>query len=944
MKGMQRMRSRQAVRKIFWHGTSSTNLRSILKQGLLPSGTVAVYDDELGETDSLGSRSYKTYGGVYITPQFNAAYTSGYKAKAQAGGNHVMIAVDYETRSPNVLIDEDSLFKFVEYTTKVVGTSGLLEKPPWRSLLAQYGDRGLPGLFYVSKFPQIVRAITNADLSDLVKKFLVNLIEWFPRIASRCKMQDSSVVAHIENVLRKSAFHLIDVAHRQAGRDTLTRYHENAVGGDVALHQAELDALQVKPPAELQGTFNQLRKAVGGLSLSFKEICDVPKYGPHSIRVMEPIRFRGKNKILCAIESIPHQSKETGVQVWDVVIRYCRDRKMLKTYLEQVPYTTYRVIDWQGKVKQTVFDEYYGWPTDVWGKEGQVRTAYGDYDDDDYEDVGMTEEGFWGNAGSGILFTTGEKILLLKRSPYVLEPGTWGIPGGAIPESHGQLMDARKSAEKETREELGSVPGYRIVDKFVLTSGSFTFTTYIARVKQEFKPRLNWENDRAEWVTEADAARKNLHPGVKALLNALTAEQVFDRQPKQLSLSDRWGTASERIAKRYLRRVSHRREAARKMFWHGTSSKNLRGILKQGMIPFGTDLVFEGETGEVKRSLGTFGGVYISDQWMTAYSAGNTAWRKKGGHLLMVGCTYETRTPTALPDEDDIIHLVEWATRMGSASDITSLNSPFGDALYEINRSGSYRPGGFDPSKYPQIIEAIQATDIASVVDKFKELLLRDYPRLGRRLKLQQAKIDPALENLTRAFTLQLLETSWHSSKDRLLEKAEESRASSYSYYDDDPERLAEALEQYAEEIKLIKNPPAGMRGTFALMRDATTKLSRILKETTDESTGSFRHNLRIMEPITYRGKNRILCVVEQMEQESAEILDNWDKPQRYTTIRFDYGADPSMVAAFVKPYQERVGGVYRVVNRTGKLLTLHLQDFKGNDLPWPTDLWGRKP
>jgi len=38
----------------------------------------------------------------------------------------------------------------------------------------------------------------------------------------------------------------------------------------------------------------------------------------------------------------------------------------------------------------------------------------------------------WGRAGSGFLFTTGPKILLLKRAPWVMQGGTWGIPGGAM--------------------------------------------------------------------------------------------------------------------------------------------------------------------------------------------------------------------------------------------------------------------------------------------------------------------------------------------------------------------------------------------------------------------------------------------------------------------------------------------------------------------------------
>ena len=116
---------------------------------------------------------------------------------------------------------------------------------------------------------------------------------------------------------------------------------------------------------------------------------------------------------------------------------------------------------------------------------------------EDYEDVGFGEVGRWGNAGSGILFTTGRRILLLHRSPDVLEPGTWGIPGGAVPQSDdGSFMDFYESAKKETKEELGSVPAHTVVDEYVYEEEGFIYTTYIAKVSEKdaeyLSPLLNW--------------------------------------------------------------------------------------------------------------------------------------------------------------------------------------------------------------------------------------------------------------------------------------------------------------------------------------------------------------------------------------------------------------------------------------------------------------------
>ena len=137
-----------------------------------------------------------------------------------------------------------------------------------------------------------------------------------------------------------------------------------------------------------------------------------------------------------------------------------------------------------------------------------------------YEDVGFGEQGYWGNAGSGMLFTTGDEILLLHRSSFVQEPNTWGIPGGAIPEDEdtGRLMDPLRSAVKEVREEVGQVPPHRVVDKYVFQDGGFRFTTFIAKVGKTFRPRLDWENSDYAWVSREDIDDYRLHFGVRRLL------------------------------------------------------------------------------------------------------------------------------------------------------------------------------------------------------------------------------------------------------------------------------------------------------------------------------------------------------------------------------------------------------------------------------------------
>jgi len=148
--------------------------------------------------------------------------------------------------------------------------------------------------------------------------------------------------------------------------------------------------------------------------------------------------------------------------------------------------------------------------------------------DSEYRDIGFTETGRWGNQGSGCLFTTGDRILLLRRSMDVEEPGTWGLPGGAIPEEAGQPMDPLKSAINEAREELSAVPPHQVVDQVVYREQGFRYTTFICSVDesaQDLEFRMNWENDDWRWVGREELAELDLYFGVEFVLNKT---EVFD--------------------------------------------------------------------------------------------------------------------------------------------------------------------------------------------------------------------------------------------------------------------------------------------------------------------------------------------------------------------------------------------------------------------------------
>ena len=160
----------------------------------------------------------------------------------------------------------------------------------------------------------------------------------------------------------------------------------------------------------------------------------------------------------------------------------------------------------------------------------------GSVDTQDFQDEGFVQDEsgheFWGSKGSGCLFVRnhpdeGPQLLAVLRSPHVEEPNTWGTTGGAVPK--GETNDFA-SALRETQEEVGSVPQYKPVRKYVwkATGGTFTYTTFILEcLDMDWLPHtFNWEATAARWVSLEEAPSLDLHFGLSAILDDL-GEGIF---------------------------------------------------------------------------------------------------------------------------------------------------------------------------------------------------------------------------------------------------------------------------------------------------------------------------------------------------------------------------------------------------------------------------------
>lgn len=143
----------------------------------------------------------------------------------------------------------------------------------------------------------------------------------------------------------------------------------------------------------------------------------------------------------------------------------------------------------------------------------------------------LQRTGMWGKMGAGCLLLARDtgRIGIAKRSPYVQSPGTLGTVGGAIdtdkPVERLTEDEIVAAVHKEVDEELGYRGEMRLIKLMTAQiptrdGSTFYYFNYLAVVPQEFKPRLNWENDALLWMTlEELQQQEGLHRGVRGLLN-----------------------------------------------------------------------------------------------------------------------------------------------------------------------------------------------------------------------------------------------------------------------------------------------------------------------------------------------------------------------------------------------------------------------------------------
>lgn len=275
--------------------------------------------------------------------------------------------------------------------------------------------------------------------------------------------------------------------------------------------------------------------------------------------------------------------------------------------------------------------------------------------------------------------------------------------------------------------------------------------------------------------------------------------------------------------------------ASKLVMYHGTATGEngeiLRQILKKGLDPDPAKRVFE--EGEME----TLGGVYLTGDATDAVSFCTGAVKAHGGDRLILAVQVETRSPEASVDEDMLFsgrdHYLDhyWRDTLGRTA------TEWG-VLVSLEE------------------DSINWGDVADHF--FENKILHYWPSTS--LKRLTA-IRPLLANALEAQTI------WWLSK----------------WYDYNKES-AVAFQEVKMYEKLVGLSESAAKSDY--YRKVDTALRKLKEATEPRKKGWMHHRIRFLEPINYRGANRILCVLR------------WNYTPResnspyYVVGRVEYGSD----------------------------------------------------
>ena len=341
-----------------------------------------------------------------------------------------------------------------------------------------------------------------------------------------------------------------------------------------------------------------------------------------------------------------------------------------------------------------------------------------------------------------------------------------------------------------------------------------------------------------------------------------------------------------RLLEQYIKNLIllERNRVPTKVMYHGTSSKFLKNILSNGLVPnpkqkaWDEDKDAETNPGQITRR--SVGGVYFANNFLTATSSAKTTVDKFGGEELVIIANIQERS--AFADEDTLrFKLERLVHQFAEESGLLSGNN-------KLFMMGYFLGVG----ELPQGNKVLYK-NFANTANSF----------LGRSKQ-------PANESATRDFLDSYLEmeyAKYMAMKDNYYYKKEFISGYAAAYRGKD----AEGINAREKEAELYYNMPEyEVRESEEKYLKSMDALTRSYKQWAVREPNSVIHTLRVDDVVNFRGRNKIVCMFIWRTRE------DYDDPNDKTTATIVYGDMPEEAKQDIK----RSWGGFEVI-KNGKMV-----------------------
>lgn len=259
----ERYAGSKKLRGIWYHGTSTKYLNSILSQGLIPDPKEKSWDVDKDASQSTIDRT--TYGGIYVTKNLMTAYSAAWRTAQKTNGNRLIVMMDLQSKS--LIADEDDLTFYLKQYPETLAL--------WYYKVIKYGTE-------IEEY--------RVELEKEKEKWANDVLT---RLNASYQIQSPKMREVLKQYLKNEGF-IAAITRTVAYSDNKYTWQRN---WDLSKIKSE-DIPNLPSKQEGEKIF---RSFVNKLTRAFKSLVNKDTFAPKG-RSLEPIRFAGSNKIICIVE------------------------------------------------------------------------------------------------------------------------------------------------------------------------------------------------------------------------------------------------------------------------------------------------------------------------------------------------------------------------------------------------------------------------------------------------------------------------------------------------------------------------------------------------------------------------------------------------------------------------------------------------------------------